>query len=597
MDVRDQIKRSVSIVDVVSLYVRLKPAGKYHKGLCPFHTEKTPSFYVMPDKDTFACYGCNKFGDIFSFVQEIENLTFPEAMNFLIEKYNIPVERDKNRGGVKKDVYAKINETALKYFRDNLLDGAEGEKAMAYLVKRGISRKIIEQFSLGYAQNRWDGLYDYLRKKSVDIEKAIELGLLVKNENHRIYDRFRGRIIFPIFSESDTRTPIAFGGRTIFDEPNKYLNSPDTPLYKKSKHLYGFHAAKEAIRKSQKAILVEGYFDAVSLFQSGVENAVASLGTALTDNQVNLLARFADREQIYIFYDNDKAGVDASLRAIEKMFEQNINPRIITPGDSGVKDPDDFIRAKGLKEFNQLLTDAPDGFKYLARFMAQKYDLSIPEKKFEAVRGMMNVVEKFGEPLIRDEYIRKVADFFHVEEHTLRAAKKSNPIAEEKQSAKGLAITLAERLFLEDIFVMPEFIGDVKELLTDRLLSVLASRNIIRLLLENYNPDKKEIMNLHGIPKTLSDAEKGELRDVFERSKMLKKNREQIDKEIESCILKFNDLLNKRETRLLNQEIKMAVQDKNFKKAEQLMQRKTNFIISKYNIKKQNSNLIEGAVD
>jgi DNA primase len=263
MDAKEQIKRSVSITEVVSLYVDLKPAGKYLKALCPFHTEKTPSFFVMPDKDSFSCYGCNKFGDIFTFIQEIENLNFPEAMNFLIDKFNIPVERDNTAKGFKKDVYAKINQMAMKYFRDNLLDSPEGKKALEYLAKRGISRDTTELFSLGYAQNQWDGLYGYLRKHSGDIGKAIELGLLIKSDNHRIYDRFRGRIIFPIFPESDPHTPIAFGGRTIFDDPGKYLNSPDTPLYKKSKHLYGFHLAKKSIRDTKYAVLVEGYFPSI----------------------------------------------------------------------------------------------------------------------------------------------------------------------------------------------------------------------------------------------------------------------------------------------------------------------------------------------
>jgi DNA primase len=596
MDVKEQVKRSVSITDVVSMYVDLKPAGKYLKALCPFHTEKTPSFFVMPDKESFSCYGCNKFGDIFSFVQEIENLGFPEAVNFLIDKFNIPVQRDKYRPGVKKDVYTRLNDTAVKYFRDNLLDSPEGKKALEYLAKRGISRDTVERFSLGYAQNRWDGLYDYLRKKSSDIEKAIELGLLIKSQSHRIYDRFRGRIIFPIFSESDTRTPIAFGGRTIFDEPSKYLNSPDTPLYKKSKHLYGFHLAKDAIRTGKKAILVEGYFDVVSLVQNGIHNVVASLGTALTENQVNLLARFSDREHIYIFYDSDKAGVEATLRAIEKMFEQNINPRIFTPIDSNAKDPDDFIREKGLKAFNQLLENAADGFKYLARYMAQKYDLNVPERKYDAIRGMMNVVEKISEPIIRNGYIRKLADFFDVPENTLRAKIKNNPAANSTgPSPKRLQITLAERVFLEDVLVMPGFIGEVKELLSDELLSVLASRNIIRLLVENYNPDAKENINFSNISKGLSDVERGELRDIFECSKGSLKERDEVEREIESCIKKFYDLLNKRKARRIDQEIKLAVQAKNFEMAEQLIQKKTDYIKSKYNIN-NNTNLLEGAV-
>lgn len=593
MDVKEQIKQNVSITELVSLYVELKPAGKYLKGLCPFHTEKTPSFFVMPDKDSFSCYGCNKFGDIFSFVQEIENLNFPEAMNFLIDKFNIPVERSNIGTGVKKDVYAKINQKAMKYFRDNLLDSSGGKKARAYLANRGISRDTIELFSLGYAPNQWDGLYDNFRKHSIDIGKAIELGLLIKSSNQRIYDRFRGRIIFPIFPESDSRTPVAFGGRTIFDEPSKYLNSPDTPLYKKSKHLYGFHLSKQSIRETKYAVLVEGYFDVVSLYQYGIQNITASLGTALTENQVYLLKRFAD--DIYIFYDSDKAGIDATMRAIERMFEQNINPRIIVLTRTDAKDPDDFIKQEGVTAFHQLIKTATTGFKFLVRYMTRKYDIRVPERKNDAVGGIMNVVEKINEPIIRDEYIRMVADFFNVDEGLLKSRKKSTP--DLTRSTKRLSITPAERIFLENILALPELIEEIKELLTNEVLSVLVSKNIIRLLLEHYNREKKEILDFNKISGQLSDQERGEFRYLFERAAAVNKNRYQLEQEIESCILEFQDISNKREVRRINQEIKIAERENNIKIVQDLIQKKTKYIKSKYNIMNKNRNPIEGAVD
>ncbi|UCH92418.1 MAG: DNA primase [Candidatus Aminicenantes bacterium] len=598
MDAKEQVKRSVTITDVVSLYVDLKPAGKYLKALCPFHTEKTPSFFVMPDKDIFTCYGCNKFGDIFTFVQEIENLSFPEAMNFLIDKFNIPVDRSQRGGQFKKDVYTKINELAMRYFRENLLDSAEGKKAMEYLTGRGISRKTVELFSLGYAQNQWDGLYGFLRNQSGDIEKAIELGLLIKSHNHRIYDRFRGRIIFPIFPEFDPRIPIAFGGRTIFADPSKYLNSPDTPLYKKSKHLYGFHLSKENIREKKSSILVEGYFDVVSLFQQGIENVVASLGTALTENQVQLLTRFSDKERIYIFYDSDKAGIDATVRGIEMMFRQNINPKIIAVTDDDVKDPDDFVKKKGVKAFYQLVENAIDGFRFLIRQVSQTFDLGVPERKRDAIRAIMNAVEKISDPIIRTDYIRMTADFFNVDEHLLTSRKKNNnPGNEVDSSHKRLGITLAERVFLEDILAVPEFIGSVKELFTKELLSVLVSKNIIRLILGHYNEETREIEAFSSAAEELTDAEKREFRHAFERSKSIKKNQTQVEKEIESCILKFQDIFNKRETRRIDQEIKMAIRANNIEEAQQLIRKKTKYIKSKYNIMNDNSNLTEGAVD
>ncbi|MDQ1355307.1 MAG: primase, partial [Acidobacteriota bacterium] len=263
MDVRDQIKSRLSITEVAGLYVDLKPAGKNLKALCPFHTEKTPSFFVMPDKNTFTCFGCNKFGDIFTLVQEMEHMSFPEAMNFLTEKFNIPVDKTNRQKSIPTDVYTSINEIALKYFKDNLSDSPESKQAVNYLRQRGITDDTIRLFSLGYAENKWDGLSNHLRQQSCDMAKAVELGLVIRNpQKNSVYDRFRGRIIFPIYSESGAL--IAFGGRTIFDDPSKYLNSPDTPLYKKSNHLYGFNRAKDMIREKKSVILVEGYFDMVS---------------------------------------------------------------------------------------------------------------------------------------------------------------------------------------------------------------------------------------------------------------------------------------------------------------------------------------------
>ncbi|MEN8223545.1 MAG: DNA primase, partial [Acidobacteriota bacterium] len=342
MEIKDQIKRSVSITDVVQSYgLDLKPAGKNYKALCPFHTEKTPSFFVKPESDSFACYGCNKFGDIFTFVQNIENVGFVEAMNLLIERFNIPVEKKKGFNYSKEKKYSLINETALKYFSDNLSGAGEGQRAMKYLKDRSISQETIKDFSLGYSLNKWDGLLTFLKNESLDLDMCVELGLLVRNNKGELYDRFRGRIIFPIFSESGNS--IGFGGRTISDDKVKYLNSPETPLFNKGKNLYGFSMTRQYMREKKYSILVEGYFDVISLYQHGIKNVSASLGTALTPGQIHLLRRASD--EIFIGYDSDNAGVEATVRGIERMFEQNLNPRIIS--FRGEKDPDDFIRKHG----------------------------------------------------------------------------------------------------------------------------------------------------------------------------------------------------------------------------------------------------------
>ncbi len=576
MDVKDQVKRSVSIMEVASMYVDLKPAGKYYKALCPFHTEKTPSFFVMPEKDAFTCYGCNKFGDIFTLVQEMENLNFLEAMNFLIDKFSIPIEKTKASKVVQKDIYAKINEMALKYYRDNLYDTQEGKNAENYLKERGIDRSTIELFSLGYAENRWDGLFHYLGKKSVDIEKAVELGLLIRDGSKRIYDRFRGRIIFPIFSESGTL--LAFGGRTIFDEPSKYLNSPDNPLYKKSHHLYGFNLAKKSIREDNTVLLVEGYFDVISLYQHGVKNATASLGTALTDNQIYLLKRFT--HNIHIFYDSDQAGIAAAVRGIEKMFEQNINPRIIILRDA--KDPDDFIREKGLKVFKEEVQNSIDGFRFLLKKIDGDYGdwRQVPERKKAAIEKIKSSLEKIADPIVRDGYKEQAADYFRIDVEELRSTAKIN--LNEDSLDKGLLITPAERIFLESILSMPEYINHIKGLFSEQLFSALASGNIIRQIFQHYDKDRAEI-DYNRVTGEMNEAERAEFRSIIEALDRVEMDKDQLWEKIESSFLKLQDMLNKRDTRIINQEIKIAERENDFEKVKKLTLIKYKFIKEKYN--------------
>jgi DNA primase len=556
MEEKEQIKRSVSITDVVSLYVDLRPAGKNLKALCPFHTEKTPSFYVMPEKDSFACYGCNKFGDIFTFIQEMENLSFPDAMNFLVDKFNIPVDRKAGGRSVKKDIYTRITEVALKYFRANLYDSPEGKKALRYLEERGIKPNTIDRFKLGYAINRWDGLYNHLKRESVDTAKSIELGLLIKKDSQRVYDRFRGRIIFPIFSESGA--PIAFGGRTIFDEANKYLNSPDTPLYKKSKHLYGFNLTKNAIREAKCSVLVEGYFDVVSMVQHGVENVAASLGTALTESQIYLLKRFSDK--IYIFYDSDSAGITAAVRGIEKMFEQNINPGIITLAgtETETKDPDDFIREYGVQGFNRLLESATGGFRFLIDNIARKYDLKVPERKNEAVRKIMEFVKKFSDPFIENDFTEMVENYFKVDGEELRKILRDRRGNKDSHRLeKKLEITPAEHDFLKSLLVLPELIAEIEELVTEDILSVLASKNIVRSLLKHFNPGPGNI-DIRAISETLNESERVLFREIYEQAATADVDRKLLEELVETSFLQFQEMVNKRRARWISREIRIA---------------------------------------
>ncbi|HUU05309.1 MAG TPA: DNA primase [Patescibacteria group bacterium] len=570
MDSKDQIKEHISIVDVASLYVSLKPAGKNFKALCPFHTEKTPSFFVMPDKNSFSCFGCNRFGDIFTMVQEMENISFVEAMHFLAEKFNIPLEKSRFKS-VKKDDYLFINELACEFFKENLFSGSEGKTALAYLKDRGIKKDTIEHFSLGYAPNSWEGLNGYLRKKGAVLEKAIELGLLVKKEKNRTYDRFRGRIMFPIFSE--TGTILAFGGRTIFDDAAKYLNSPDSPIYKKGNHLYGFHLSKNFMKEEKAGLLVEGYLDMISLFQAGFRQVAASLGTALTEKQIHLLKRFCN--DIHIFYDRDAAGEAATVRNIEKMFEQNVNPRIVV--FEGAKDPDEFIRTQGAQALREALLRTEDGFNFLLNKADREFDLSIPDQKRKGLDLVMAATGKMSDPVIREDYIHRMAAFFKTSADLVKLGLQPGQHAED--SEQPLQITLMEEKILEALLRAPEVIPEIREFFSAELLAGLASRNMIRLLFASYEEHGE--IRFTEITQRLTASEKARLNDIFSQKMQLKKDRSEIEKDIITSIGNFQKKMALNRNKLLNQDIAVAEREKNFKKLEQLMKQKNALIKSR----------------
>ncbi len=579
MDLKEQIKHSLSIVDVVGRYVSLKPAGKNYKGLCPFHTEKTPSFFVMPEKSSYTCFGCNQFGDVFSIVMEMEKLSFTEAMNFLIDNYNLNIEKKQFKARRSVDDYYKINQLALDYFSGilKLPSPVDGSDPNGYLENRGISPETIQDFSLGYALNQWDGLYRFLTRQKVDIQKAIDLGLLVKSDRGKIYDRFRGRIMFPVYSESGK--VIAFGGRTLFDEPSKYLNSPDSPVYKKSEHLYGFYQTKKYLREKNSAVLVEGYFDLISLYQGGVTHVAASLGTALTVQQIYLLKRFS--ENLFIFYDNDKAGINAAKRAIQIMLEQNLSPHIITSSD--VKDPDDLIRTQGLQKVLSIIEEAEDGFKFLMDSVMSSYDIQTPNGKRHAIGELMNAIEKIDDPIIKEEYIKKIADAFNIGDHLLRKERYGQFDRNLKKSShEALLIPPAERILIESMVLFPKLLPDVMELFNDDMKRILQGRGLIDQLFACYDHNANTI-DFDRVRKALSEPEKILLRDIFLTTEQSTVEIREIERKLESAIINLQDKLNRIKIKEIDQKIRSASRDRNHQRVHELMGIKNKYIKTKFN--------------
>src|ERR1700675_1232090 len=393
----ERVKQQADIVRVVGEYVRLKKTGKDFSGLCPFHQEKTPSFTVSPLKQIFYCFGCGKGGDVFSFVMDMEKSAFPEAVRTVAEKCGIAIPRPRERSPEERQenqqraALVEMHREAQAFFTKQISGTLEGKAARAYLEDRGLDSNAIERFGIGYAPSGGDALTRLLKQKYP--EKLLgESGLASRGEQGgRLFDRFRRRITFPIANESGKI--VAFGGRALGDEQPKYLNSPETPIYSKSNVLYHLDRAKEALRRADFAVLVEGYMDAIAVARAGISNVVASCGTSLAEPQIKLLSRFTKR--VIVNYDPDTAGQLATERSISLLLENDFEVRVLalpamnlTAGD-GTKysknaDPDLYIREMGVEAYTKLLKDAPPYVDYLIA-RARHMDLSTGEGKLRAV--------------------------------------------------------------------------------------------------------------------------------------------------------------------------------------------------------------------
>jgi DNA primase len=478
MEIVEQVRQAANIIEIAAQYTALRQRGRKHVGLCPFHSEKSPSFTVDADKQLYHCFGCGAGGDVFSLVMEKENLTFPEALRFLADRYRIPLpdQRKLTPQALKlEEQVLKLNEQALAFYRKNLQTTAEGKKAQDYIRKRGLSEETIERFKIGYALNSWDSLSSFFRGKGVSPELLVKSGLaLAGKKKGEVYDRFRGRIIFPILAL--TGKLVGFGGRTLFDVEPKYLNSPDTPLYTKGHLLYGLEASKDAIRQAGEAILVEGYTDYLSLYQAGFKNGVASLGTALTPSQIGLAARFAPR--IIINYDGDSAGRTAAYRALPLCFEKGLETRVLVLPEN--LDPDGYLKKYGPAAFRKLLEASVTGIHFLLECATQGQRLAVPEVKTRVLQGIMPILESIPDAVIRSEYLREASETLGLDENLLRRL--SQPRPSEKDGDPGDEFTPAERRLLQILIESIPLRSSILAELADEDLKGLKSEPVFRII-------------------------------------------------------------------------------------------------------------------
>ncbi len=405
----DQIRQSVDIVDIVSDHVVLTRKGKSFLGICPFHDDSSPSMNVSQDKQIFKCFSCGAGGNVFTFLRDIENISFIEAVRKLAERAGINLPDTRSDTPQQQEAYDELyraNELAYKYFHHMLTEDARGEQAKAYLENRGISREIIDAFGLGYALNAWDGFLTVATRRGFSPQVLERAGLVTPRQNGGgFYDRFRHRVTFPI--EASTGRTVAFGARALDpDEQAKYLNSPETPVYNKSATLYGLWRGRDAIRNSGQAIVVEGYMDLISLAQFGIENVVASSGTALTADHARLLRRYASR--VTLIFDGDAAGTSAAVRGIGSLFEIGQEARVVALPEQ--HDPDSYVREHGPEGFRALIERAVSAPDFLVEQIAKREDLSTVDGKSRATHELAELIGRIGDQALRHFLIKDLAE-------------------------------------------------------------------------------------------------------------------------------------------------------------------------------------------
>ena len=413
----EEIRSANDIVDVISQHVRLRKRGKNFVGLCPFHQEKTPSFTVSSEKQVYHCFGCAKGGNVITFVMEFEKVSFTEAVRSLAEKAGIVIsftEVDQERQNEIEALYNVCRFAGL-HFHNNLTKTDEGRTALEYFHQRGFTDETIRAFGLGYSLNSWDGLVHRAKEDGLDRDDLLKAGLIRVREDGRDYDYFRGRAMFPILST--TGRVVGFGARKLReDDPlGKYINSPETPIYSKSRILYGLFHSKEAVRAQDNALMVEGYADLISLYQAGIQNVVASSGTALTEEQVQLISRYG--KKLTLVYDADSAGSNATLRGMDVALAQDLDVSIVELPEG--EDPDSFVRKSGGKEFQKLLDQGVSFIDFKAKQFLRAGSFSTPEGKTQAVRSIVQSIAKMKDELKRNFYIKEVAAKYDVYESVL----------------------------------------------------------------------------------------------------------------------------------------------------------------------------------
>lgn len=493
-DLLEEIRNRCDVVDIISEYVHLKPAGKGFKGLCPFHEEKTPSFMVSPEKQLFHCFGCGEGGNVFNFLMKYEKLSFFEAVKMLARKSGVPLPVDEEKENIlhkKKERLYKLNNLVANYYRECLFRTNQGKKVINYFKKRGINDTSVEKYKLGYAPSSWDALSNFLKKKGYSCEELIKAGLIKKSKIEGKYiDYFRDRIIFPIFNLSGR--VIGFGGRVLDDSLPKYINSPETLVYNKGSNLYSLNFAKEDIRKKNYIIIVEGYTDVLVTQQYGFNNIAASLGTALTAKQIDLIKRFTNA--VLIAYDADSAGNMATLRSLDLLVKAGLEIKVIDLPQG--YDPADFLIKKGSETFQNLINRSLSLIDYKLKILYSKYSIKTIEGKVKVVKEILPTLSVMGDEDEVRAQTKKISEELKLSDEAIRIDltkyKKGlrefipsfiNPDSEDGNIK-------AEKILIGCMLENEEIVRDIFTKLKVEDFTVLLHRQIVTAIEKNLKYDK-----------------------------------------------------------------------------------------------------------
>jgi DNA primase len=554
-NILEDVLSRVDIVEIISSYIPLKRAGRNFKAVCPFHHEKTPSFMVSPDRQIYHCFGCGAGGNAFNFIMQYERLEFLETVRMLAKKVGITLpeshKQDYQTSGLITQLH-KINELTALFYEQNLSSAAKD-----YLLRRGITEPTIKLFKLGYAPDKWDALISHFRAKNISLSLLEKAGLILSKEGGGYHDRFRNRIIFPIFDIKSQ--PIGFGARILAQKEgslSKYVNSPETPVYTKGRNLYGLNFTKDAIRQNDLAVVVEGYLDLIIPYQAGLHNIVASLGTALTLEQARLLKRYT--HNVVMVYDPDDAGQMATLRTLDIFIEEGMDAKVVLLPQGF--DPDLFVRKNGGDAFKEKIKSAQNLFDYQLQVLKSRHNIKEPDGKRKIAAEMLPTIKKIKNSILRSEYIKKLAEELNVAEHHVLdefnkiKESKAYPDVQAPEFKKTSDMNPTEKLLIKLMLEENQLIERIRQCLTPADFQDERASKIVSVIFDLIEQGKN--IETHKLITTLQDDKV--LDFICESAFMPELSLEEKDRIIDDCIRRLKTERLKAKRRRLHDQIKTA---------------------------------------